>query len=126
MGSKLGKSLINLKNILSGSNYIPPDPSPVTQFKPRPKDTPIVPRRPARRKSSFHSKSKTTNEEGSKENQFSLEDTIREVDTPVESPTFPREPKVAMPGIFFKQNMGWKSEVEKVVNPINLVDRKYS
>ena len=97
MGSKLGQSLLNLKNILSGASYTAPDPVPLLQFKPRPKDTPIVPRRPARRKSSFCN-SKMANVEGSKEHKFSMDDTIREVDTPVESPTFTREPKVPMPG----------------------------
>ena len=97
MSSKLGQSLLNLKNILSGASYTAPDPVPPLQFKPRPKDTPIVPRRPARRKSSFCN-SKMANVEGSKEHKFSMDDTIREVDTPVESPTFTREPKVPMPG----------------------------
>ena len=99
MGSKLGKSLLNLKSILSGSSFNLSESQPTPQFKPRPKDTPIVPRRPARRKSSFCKKLKTANVEDSKEHQFSVDDTIREVDTPVESPTFPREPKVPMPGL---------------------------
>ena len=98
MGSKLGKSLLNLKNILSGSSFNLAEPQHTPQFKPRPKDTPIVPRRPARRKSSFSKKTNMKNTEDVKDHQLTLDDTIREVDTPVESPTFSREPKVPMPG----------------------------
>ena len=97
MGSKLGKSLLNLKSLLSGSSYNLSESHSTPQFKVQPKDTPVVPRRPVRRKSSLR-KSRKDETDNTKEMQFSVEETIREVDTPVESPTIPREPKVPMPG----------------------------
>lgn len=66
---------------------------PTSQVKPR--DTPIIPRRPPRRRldRSRH-KSLTTG----LEMNFPMEETIAEVESPVGSPSMNREPKVPMPG----------------------------
>ena len=128
IGSKLGRSLLNLATMLTGADSfdakiqttvrstsqtfdmkpLPPTPGS------KPRDTPIIPRRPPRRKMSFdrsRHKSLTgdyvrfklggfsfTSQYSGIESNFQVEDTIEEVETPLGSPTFEREPKVPMPG----------------------------
>ena len=88
---KLGKSLLNLATLFTGNET--PDPA-VARAKPKPKDTPIMPRRPPRRKLGLD-RSRHKSLTGG-ENQCKVEETIAEVESPSDSPVL--EPKVRMPG----------------------------
>ena len=106
---QLGKSLLNLATLLTGSESNEPK---IETSKPKPKDTPILPRRPPRRKlSQDRSRNKSLTGEQPElcdcvynfvlrgaDNQFRVEETIAEVESPADSPTLEREPKVRMPG----------------------------
>ena len=105
MGSKLGKSLLNLASLFAGSSSDtfdtkPRSSEPFKPFAPQPqpprhRDTPTVPRRPARRKLSAD---KARHKSLSGMDQSVIE-TIAEVESPLASP-IPQDkgPRVRMPG----------------------------
>ena len=105
MGSKLGKSLLNLASLITGSASDTFDTKsssePFKPFAPQPqpprhRDTPTVPRRPARRKLSAD---KARHKSLSGLDQSIIGETIAEVESPLSSPTpQDREPRVKMPG----------------------------
>ena len=88
---KLGKSLLNLATIFTGK-----ETNEVERAKPQPKDTPIMPRRPPRRKLCLD-RSRHKSLTGG-EHQGKVEETIAEVESPSDSPVVERGPKVRMPG----------------------------
>ena len=109
MGSKLGKSLLNLASLFTGSagdtfdtKLAPSEPFKPFAPKPLHRDTPTVPRRPARRK---QSSDKSRHKSLTGMDQSIIGETIAEVETPLGSPT-PRVkltgeelPSVPMPGV---------------------------
>ena len=102
MGSKLGKSLLNLASLFTGSasdTFDAKAPSePFKPFAPAPRhrDTPTVPRRPVRRKLSAD---KARHKSLSGLDQSIIGETIAEVESPLSSPTPQvKEPRVRMPG----------------------------
>ena len=105
MGSKLGKSLLNLASLLTGSSDTVDTKAPSEPFKPfapqpqvpRHRDTPIVPRRPARRKLSAD-KARHKSLSGMDQRSI-IGETIAEVESPLSSPIpQDKEPRVRMPG----------------------------